>query len=174
MPLPLAIPIIMAVGSLLGAGASIVGGIAGANAERDAAKKRQEAAEAQANIANMSMMDALARGAVEAGRIRSMGSRTIAAQRVAYASTGVDVGQGTVLDVLGSSRAISELDALTAKNNAARAAWGFAQDAQNLRRTGQYARQAGEARATGTLLTAGGQAAQQVGNAVGTIYSART
>lgn len=163
-----ALPFIAAGAALIGGAASVVGGISGANAEKEAAKKQQEAAEAQAAVTDMSVIDALTRGAADVGRIRQNASRVISQQRTAYAGAGVDVGQGTATDVLASTRAQSELDVLTAKNNAARQAWGFKEEAYNLRRHGQYARASGESRATGTLLTGVAGGIQGLGSAVAT------
>lgn len=165
-----AAPFIAAGAALVGAGAAVYGGISGASAQREAAGKQQDAANAQATIADMSAIDALSRGRTEAGRIREAGSRLISQQRTAYAGAGVDVGSGTAVDVVTGTRVLTELDALTVQNSAARAAWGFQEEAHNLRRHGAYARQAGEAQAAGTLLTGIAGGVQGVGTAA-SIYT---
>lgn len=71
--------------------------------------------------------DALQRGAIESGRLRSMGSDMIARQQVGYANSGVDPTIGTAANVQAGTAAAAELDAQTAKNNAAAEAWGFDQ-----------------------------------------------
>lgn len=71
--------------------------------------------------------DALARGAVDAGRLRQQGSALIDSQKVAYANSGVDSTVGTAANVQQGTAADVELDAQTLKNNAAAEAWGFDQ-----------------------------------------------
>jgi hypothetical protein len=136
----------------------------GANAEGKSAEDQKSAADTQAKYADLSALDALQRGEQEAARYRAAGSQTIAKQRVAFAANNIELSAGTPLDVIASTRGLSELDALTVKNNAAREAWGFRRDADSLRATGQFARQSGQNKATGTLLTG---AAQGVGTIAG-------
>lgn len=160
-----ALPFIAAGAAVVGAGASVASGIMGANAQAGAAEAQKKAAEAQAHFADLSAQDAVNRGATEAGRIRTQGSQTISAQRAAYAGAGVDVDTGTAANVQASTRAMSEYDALTAKVNAAREAWGLSQDATALRLTGQHALQAGQNQATGSILGGIGGSVQGLGNA---------
>lgn len=170
----LEIPAAIAIGSsLAGAGASVYGGIAGSDAQRKAGKARQAAADRQAGVAEDAAIDAIARGEQEVGQVRREASDVISAQRVAYAGAGVDISSGTVADVIASTRAKAELDALKVKQNAARAAWGFKQEAENLRRGGVYERQAADNEATGTLLTGVAGGVEGVGRAFSTYNSNR-
>jgi hypothetical protein len=63
--------------------------------------------------------------AEDAGRVRSAGTQTIAKQATAYTASGVDASQGTPLSVMADTRLMSELDARTLENNAARKVRGF-------------------------------------------------
>ncbi len=94
------------------------------------ARDRESAINVQ--IAQGAQADALRRGGVDAGKIRQKGSRIAEEQKVAYANSGVDSSVGTAANVQADTAAISELDAQTAKNNAAREAWGFGMKAEQL------------------------------------------
>lgn len=69
-------------------------------------------------------VDALTRGAGEAGQIRMAGSALEGKQRLAYAASGIDATSGTAAQTIESSAVFSELDAATAVNNARREALG--------------------------------------------------
>lgn len=88
-------------------------------------RRARAAAEAQA-------ADALQRGATQAGAIRTQASLLEGQQRVAYAMSGIDASSGSAAANIGSSRLIAELDAATAKNNAAREALGHRRTLQAL------------------------------------------
>lgn len=64
------------------------------------------------------------RGAAEAGRLRSEGSQLVSEQKVALASSGVDISTGSAPNLFASTRAQSEQDVQTARSNAAMEAWG--------------------------------------------------
>ena len=86
----------------------------------------------QAQLAQGQAIDAESRGGVIAGQAREKGSQTIAAQRVAFSAGGVDASVGTAADVAGGTRLMSEVDANTIQNNAAREAWGHREVSNNL------------------------------------------
>jgi hypothetical protein len=98
----------------------------------------QDAAQEQ-RILSYNAQVAQEQGTREAGKVRSAGSQLIARQRVAYANSGVDTSSGTPLSVMADTRMLSELDAQTAANNAAREVWGYKmqveQSKKNLQRT---------------------------------------
>lgn len=121
--------------------------------ETETVAKQKEAVE-NATMAREAAADATARGNQEAGRTRIKASQLIGAQKTAYAASGVDSTVGTAADVQASTRMVSELDAKTIENNAAREAWGFRK--QGSRFTGEAARirTRGDAKIAGTLLGA--------------------
>ena len=87
------------------------------------ASKKQ--ADANTALANTATADAFRRGSQEAGDIRQGGAKLAARQHVAFAASGVDASVGTAADVISSTAAGAELEALTVENNAAREAWGY-------------------------------------------------
>lgn len=110
-------------------------------------------------LARQAAMDALSRGALEAGRLRSDTTKLIGEQKVGYATSGVDVTSGTPASIIGESRMLGELDAQTLLNNAIREAWGFQQKAEQLGKDLRASREAAALRAFGTLLGGAGQSA---------------
>lgn len=112
-------------------------------AEREAAESQGELADYNANVAELQAADAIARGAEEENRFR-MGVRgIIGAQRAGFAGSNIDVGFGSALDVQADAAFLGELDALTIRTNAAREAWGFKVEAEDLRQRGRIARKEG-------------------------------
>jgi hypothetical protein len=69
----------------------------------------------------------------------------IGSQRAAFAASGVvvDDPNSSVADVAANTAALSEIDALTIRSNAAREAWGFRSQAQDFRTRGQIAKNEG-------------------------------
>lgn len=112
--------------------------------------------------------DATARGEETAGRIGLGARQLVGSQRAAQAAQGLDVNTGTPATLQDETQALSEFDKLTARNNAAREAWGYSVNAANERAAGTNARLAGEnegnalqAKAYSTLLTGSAGLADQ-------------
>lgn len=112
--------------------------------------------------ARLQEVDALSQGAQQIGAIRTQASLLEGQQRVAYAMSGIDASSGSAAANIGSSRLFAELDAATARNNAAREALGHrrsidildlrARDARRSFRSGQAKRTAEDAAAAGSVL----------------------
>lgn len=154
------------------AGAQGVSGVLGGQAAYEAAKgdERQLAFERDRELALAT--DAINRGAAESGRARAAGSAAVSENKVALASGGVDVQSGTALDILEGTRALSELDVATIRNNARREAWGHKTQADQFefgRQMSKYNRRMGVAGTfLGTAANMGGMIAMsRVGSAKG-------
>ena len=135
-----------------GAGLSTYGAIRQGNAakkagdaQQRAADKSGELADFNAQVAELQADDAIARGVEEEQRFRARVRGTIASQRAGYAASNIDVNFGTAADVQADAAFLGELDALTIAGNAAREAWGFKMQAEDLRRRGTLAREEGVA-----------------------------
>lgn len=130
------------------------------------------AAEAQA-------ADAIVRGAEQEKIFRTGIHGLIGQQRVAFAAQGVEIGSGSSLDVQESTAQQGELDALTIRTDAAREAWGFrvnAEDIRNqieaLKKTGSL--QARSIRATGAANSLSSRMGGDSAAASGTFGAAST
>jgi len=115
-----------------------------------AGQSQQQASEFNAQLAELAGKDALSRGEEQASRIRGDTDRLIGAQRAGYAAAGVALDEGSPLDVMVGSRRLSEEDIRTTRLNAGREAWGYKSQAEQFRRQGADAANAGLFGAIGT------------------------
>ena len=140
----------MGLAQLIGQGIQGAGQIAQGKEDEATAETNRRLAEAQAN-------DALLRGTKDEARYRRQIALVAGQQRAAFGSRNV-ARSGTALDLLGDTAQIGAEDALTIRNNAAREAWGYRNQASEASRWG--ANQASNSRGAGigTLLTAGARA----------------
>jgi len=156
----------------IGTATSVIGQVKAGRAARRAGEAERQAAESQAElidynaaVADLQGQDAIERGAEEEARFRQRIRGTIGAQRAAFASSNIDVGFGSAVDVQADAAFLGELDALTIRTNAAREAWGYRVESADLRRRADIARR------EGVMLEAAGRERQTQANlgAVGTL-----
>jgi hypothetical protein len=116
-----------------------------------------------AMLAKAQAADAIARGNQDANGVLRQGRLVGGAQLAAYGAQGLDTSVGSPAAVMANDRALSALDAITIRNNAAREAWGFETEAAGYTAQGAWARASGaneaaayRRQATGTLLNGAG------------------
>lgn len=136
--------------NLAGAGMQAAGTIQQGKMDDATAETNRRLGEAQAS-------DALLRGTIEESRYRRQIAQVVGAQKAAFGQRNVAVS-GTPLDILSDTAQVGEEDALTIRNNAAREAWGYRNQANEASRWGANQKSNSIGRAGGTLLTAGAQA----------------
>jgi hypothetical protein len=117
-----------------------------------------------ARVSEQAAVDALYRGEHTANVVRSQGGQLIGRQRTEYASSGVDAGTGSALDVQIATAGLTELDAQTARSNAAREAWGYRIQAANARARASAAEAAGQYGYVGSILGGAGAVAGSSGS----------
>lgn len=165
----------LAIGSLIaGSAMKVAGDIKAGNAAKRAGLAQKDAAESaaqlddyNAQVADLQSKDAVERGVEEESKFR-MGVRgMIGTQRAGIAASNIDVGYGSAADVQADAAYLGELDALAIRTNAAREAWGFQVQGEDLRRHAQITRK------EGVMAEAAGKAAQGASRwgAAGTILS---
>jgi hypothetical protein len=150
---------------LIGIGASLLGSVLSGIGQKQAADAQADADEENARLLRKRALEVLQEGGAQAGRARMAGSQVIGKQKVAFAASGVDSTSGSALALMADSRLMSEVDALTLANNAAREARGIQAQAAQLERQAGAARRAGDWGLVGSLL--GG-----IGNSAGMAYNA--
>lgn len=109
-----------AISTGLNVGASLLGGL-------DASKQHGYAAEVarkNAALSRLSAQDARTAGSYAESVARMKSGKLGAAQKASFAANGIDVASGSVQDVMASSAAMGELDALAIRYNAEREAYG--------------------------------------------------
>lgn len=112
--------------------------------------------------------DAKARGAKDEAALRVKVAQLKGRQRSALAASGVEVGSGSALDILGDTAALGELDALTIRSNAERESYEQRVVASNLKANAGMKRMgadnaiiAGKIGARTSLLTGAGSVASK-------------
>ena len=140
------------------AGLSLVSTLFGAYSAHAAGKANKRLMQYNASIAEFQADDAIKRGTVAAGRRRVQTRQTIGAQRAELAHQGVEINDADASagDVQADATYLGGLDAITIQNNAAREAWGYRMQAQDLKLRGRYAQQTGDMQGVQTILTGGG------------------
>lgn len=113
------------------------------DAGQRAANSSADLADYNANVAEAQAADAVARGAQDEARFRSGVRAMVGTQRAGFAAGNIDVRSGSALDVQADTAFQGELDALQIKTNAAREAWGFRVQAEDLRKRADIARKTG-------------------------------
>lgn len=125
---------------------------AGGEAQQRAADSQADLSDYNANVADAQAKDAVARGAIEEAHFRAGVRGMVGTQRAGFAAGNIDVGSGSAVDVQADTAFMGELDALQIKTNAAREAWGYSVQAEDLRKRADIARK------TGVMLEATGRA----------------
>lgn len=113
-------------------------------------------AKENAKLAEISAQDAVTRGEADVSQYRTQINQLRGRQRAAIGSANLELS-GSPLDLLVDTATVGELDVQTIRNNAARDAFGFRTQGLNYRAQGRLDRFAGNAGATGTLLTGAAQ-----------------
>ena len=124
---------------MLGMMLNMAGAISQARGQRQAAAAKASEYEYQAKIddnnrkvALWKAQDAQDRGAKEEASLRTKVAALKGRQKSALAASGVVLGDGSALDILGDTAALGELDALTIRSNSEREAYEQKVNASNL------------------------------------------
>lgn len=120
---------------------------------------KQDEADAEANqrLANYQADDALNRGSIEEQQYRRQLAQLIGRQRNEIGARNVEL-RGSALRLLEDTAMIGEEDAVTIRNNAAREAWSYRNQASEASRWGANQKSNANAAAGSTLLTGAAQA----------------
>ena len=120
-------------------------GMLDAKANADQAEADAQSLQFSAAMERLKAKDVVERGYQAEGLTRTKGTQDVAKNEVAVAASPIEMS-GSPLKALADVRMMSELDALTIRNNAARQAWGhelqavqYEQSAKAKRKQGQLA-----------------------------------
>lgn len=108
----------------VGAASSVIGSYYGAQSQKSSLNFQADIADINARMAEQSAQAELLRGEREYQAVRIKSANQKSKQRVALAANGVDLSQGTAVEVQTSNDVMGEIDANTVQANAIRAAWG--------------------------------------------------
>jgi hypothetical protein len=154
----------MGILSVIGMIVSLISTAVGAISAIDAANKQKEALDYNAEV-----MDAQAQSERDAARFeetrqREQAAKMRARQRVAYTASGVDLSEGTPLEVLGAQAGEMEMDALAIRYNGEIKANQSISQANIYRMQGGQAERAGFSNAGSSLLTGLGSVSTTIMN----------
>jgi len=114
---------------MAGVGMSLMGSYNQAEAQQQTLNYEASVAANNAAIANYQAGLALTIGQQNEEAERERTAATFSDQRAAMAANGVDLGTGSPTEVLASTKLVGERDALTIRDNAARQAWAYRNNA---------------------------------------------
>lgn len=137
---------------------ALVGAAVSAKQQMDAAEYQAGVDENNARISGYRRDDAIQRGAYDARRVEIEGKTASEALRSQIEGGGISSTSGSAANAIATSRINAAADAARLRSNAAREAWGFANEEQDLRATSKFRKQAGYMGALGTGLSGVGQA----------------
>lgn len=110
---------------------------------------------ANARLADAQAEDAIFRGDQDAARSRENVKKIIGSQRASMGAQGIEVNDGSALDVQADTAGQGAIDELTIKNNAYREAWGYRVQANDLRTQAEFTKLSSSNKSKNTILTAG-------------------
>jgi hypothetical protein len=142
--------------ALIATAASTVVGTYGQYQQGQAEK---DAARYNAKMSEYAAQDAQRRGEEEAAAIQRKAASLKSTQRAAQAARGLDVSYGTAGDLQDETDFFGQMDASTARYNAASDAWNYRAQGKLARAQGKAAAYQAKMGAAGTLLTGIGQVA---------------
>lgn len=139
---------------------SVVSSINAAGATKASARYQKFIADQNVKYGKMAEEDAIRRGDLDAAKIHKDKKRVIGSQRAAFAAQGIDVGEGSALDVQEDTDLIGTLDMIKTKNNAYREAFGYKIQSSQDTLSGKLAKIQGDTSARSSLVTGGLNAAR--------------
>ena len=123
--------------SIASAAMSAYGAYQGAQAQRDMAKYNEAVARNNATMAEYQAQDAISRGNAAAEEHSRKVAALVGTQRNSMAARGLDISEGTPLDIVSDTETLGSIDQRTIKTNAEKEAWSARVQ------SGNYANQAG-------------------------------
>ena len=121
----------------------------------------KDAGQYNAKMAEYGAQDAQRRGEEEAAGIQRKAASLKSTQRASMAAKGLDVGYGTAADLQDETDFFGQMDASTARYNAASQAWNYRAQGQLARAEGSAAAYNAKLGAAGTLLSGAGKVASK-------------
>lgn len=144
----------------MAAGLTGASALLGGVSQYEAGQERRTLFNANAGIASRQAQSEEAAGSFNESLIRRRGTQ-VQGQEVANIGANNLTQAGTNAQVVASTAATNELDALTTRNNAMRKAWGFKVQESSDEQQAGFAQSAGIGSGIGSILTGGARAFTQ-------------
>lgn len=136
-----------------------------AEAQQDMANYNAKVADNNSQLAEYQAQDATKRGDEEAHAIRRNADMLKGSQRASMSARGLDLAEGTAAELQDQTDFFARVDMTTARNNAAREAWGFRTQGLN------YSSEAAMQRSTARRINPGMAAATSMLSGAGAVAS---
>lgn len=140
---------------------SLVAGYSESQAFKAQGRYEETIANTNAAMADLAEEQTLETGDAVASRKNLETNARVGSELAQQGASGVDVGSGSAALVRGGTKLSGQLDELTIRHNAARAAWGYKVQGINDRFQGRFARLTADARSKQALLKGGLQAIER-------------
>ena len=114
-----------------GAAVSAIGSYSSASSQKSSLNYQAGIADINAHQAELNAQQELFKGNAAVAQSTARAGQVKGAQRAAMAANGIDLGEGSAVDVLTSTDLLKEQDTNTITANAVRAAWGQRTQATN-------------------------------------------
>jgi hypothetical protein len=115
-----------------------------------------------AKLQRFQASEAIRMGENEAQRHAMSVKKLMGRQRAVAAASGIEVSDGSAMDIQQETAGMGALDILTIRNNAWKQAWGYRVSATDLENQARFTKIAGKYAARSTLLTGGMNAATSI------------
>lgn len=153
-------------GLIGGAAFSVIGAYQSSKAKKNAYATQSAVDANNAQYAELQAQDAIERGNNTADNVRIRGAQLKSTQRATMAARGIALDEGSPLNILNDTEYMTEHDALTAKDNAAKEAWALRIQGKNYNANASLLADRADAEnpfmnAAGSLLTSGGTVADR-------------
>lgn len=157
---------ISAATSVIGLGLQAYGAMTSSNAQKNAYNYQAQVSANNAKIAEWNAQDALRRGEQAEMDLRRKTAALKGNQRASLAARGLDISEGSALNILTDTDYFGEYDALTIRNNAEKQAWSAKIEGNNATANSELLRMRAAAEnplmeGAGTLLAGAGSVADR-------------
>ncbi|GAB3190775.1 virion core protein, T7 gp14 family [Hydrogenophaga aquatica] len=153
------------IGQIGGGVTSAVGSYFSAATQRATLRGQAAVADTNAHIAELGAQSALLQGQQQAGALTLRAGQLKSSQRAAMAANGIDLGEGSAVELQASTDIMKEIDKNTIEANAVRSAWGYRTQAMN------FQNEALTKRATAGAISPFGAATSSLLGSAGTVAS---
>lgn len=116
-----------------GAGMTAVGAYNNAKANQSSLNAQAASADQNATISDWQASEAMRTGQQQEQNVLAQYGRTKSTQRATMAANGVDIGEGSPVDVLATTDFYRDVDAQTVRANTIKSAWGYSTQATQYR-----------------------------------------
>jgi len=147
---------------IMSAGSSISSAISQAAAIKSEAIFRSTQMQMNAQLSKFKAKEAIRMGETEAQQKALQTKKLMGRQRAVAAAQGIEVSDGSALDIQAETAGMGAMDIVTIRNNAWKQAWGFRVEASNDEASARMTKIGAKFAARSTLITGGLNAASSI------------